>query len=415
MRIEQLSTPADPSSSHTGVAPLIRGKLFEQFSSLLDEIAIQVQSISAEAKNKVDDANDRDLRSERPEKPNSLEKDSTTISQEASLHTNAPLIAEGRHERHDKDTRSKPQSDDTKRAGLKDVKREEKASEAEKTNVQATRREVRSTTSQEQAPLPPGNVQPETSAQKNLSKPVTPGERSEQSLASALVEAVSQTLAPSAAPAAGLQATMQSLVMKNLGISEGVSKASSFTLSSTAGIQASASNSPGQSGGESVLGQKLTQEMNFASRPDTSATAAKRSQAFEQVEKALQEAARSRDGKTISLRLDPPELGRVRVDVSIRDGVLHARLGADSDQISMLLRERAHELQRMLRGLGLNVETVSVSVRGDSQDGLGAFSQNAGAGNFDFGKDSHLSSERDAAGVLTAPKTSPSTDDHWVA
>jgi flagellar hook-length control protein FliK len=88
---------------------------------------------------------------------------------------------------------------------------------------------------------------------------------------------------------------------------------------------------------------------------------------LEKVEAALQKAAESKDGTLISLRLDPPSLGAVRVDVSFKDGLLHARLSADSAQVMQLLRERAPELQVTLRKLGLDVDRVSVSVNsGDS-------------------------------------------------
>lgn len=86
------------------------------------------------------------------------------------------------------------------------------------------------------------------------------------------------------------------------------------------------------------------------------------SRSLEKVEEALKEAARSRDGKTLSLRLDPPSLGSVRVDVSIRDGALHARIAAENPNIQNLLRDKALDLQQSLRSLGLDVEQVTVSV-----------------------------------------------------
>ncbi len=99
------------------------------------------------------------------------------------------------------------------------------------------------------------------------------------------------------------------------------------------------------------------------------------SKILERVESTLKEAARSRDGKTISLRLDPPELGSVKVDVSIRDGSLHARVTAENSQVAGVIREKAHELQSMLRKLGLTVEKVSVSVHDGMPDNGGDFSR----------------------------------------
>jgi len=89
-------------------------------------------------------------------------------------------------------------------------------------------------------------------------------------------------------------------------------------------------------------------------------------QAVEKVEAVLKEAVRAKDGTSISLRLDPPSLGNVKVDVTLREGMLHARLVAESPQVNALLRERAHELQATLRRLGLDVERVSVAVSSEN-------------------------------------------------
>ena len=115
---------------------------------------------------------------------------------------------------------------------------------------------------------------------------------------------------------------------------------------------------------------------------------------MEKVEQALRDAAKSKDGKTISVRLDPPSLGTMRVDVSLRDGALHARVVAESSQVNQMLRERMHEMQSMLRKLGLNVDTVSVSVGSGNEQfeekqasDQRIKSQNGRHGGLDFGAD----------------------------
>jgi len=142
------------------------------------------------------------------------------------------------------------------------------------------------------------------------------------------------------------------------------------------------------------------------------------SHTMERVEQALREAARSRDGKTISLRLDPPDLGKLRVDVSLREGVLHARLMADSTQVSQLLREKSFELQRMLRGLGLEVEQVSVSIR-DSESGRSGFdgsgSSNAKSSEQDQEQAGTALGEQSAAASSANNFQSTVIEDHWVA
>jgi flagellar hook-length control protein FliK len=147
---------------------------------------------------------------------------------------------------------------------------------------------------------------------------------------------------------------------------------------------------------------------------------------MERVESALKEVARAKDGKTISVRLDPPELGTLKIDMSLRDGSLHARVVAESPQVTTLLKEKSHELVQIMRKLGLNVEKVSVSVSDQKE----SFSGNLNG--FDNSaqqfSDQRSGSERrstssggrssghgsgDVLGQLRSATTV--VDDHWVA
>jgi flagellar hook-length control protein FliK len=144
---------------------------------------------------------------------------------------------------------------------------------------------------------------------------------------------------------------------------------------------------------------------------------------MERVESALKEAAKSRDGKTLSFRLDPPQLGQVKVDVSLKDGALHARMVPENAQVATLLREKASELQSTLRRLGLNVETVTVSVGNES----GSISYSGGESSLDgktFQQERNKMPGQEAQVVettfgnelaLQGPATKTVVDDHWVA
>ena len=71
--------------------------------------------------------------------------------------------------------------------------------------------------------------------------------------------------------------------------------------------------------------------------------------------------SRSRGAKQFDIRLDPPELGRVEVRLSIdATGKASAHLSADQPQTLDLLQKDAPALTRALRDAGLDV----------SQDGL---------------------------------------------
>jgi flagellar hook-length control protein FliK len=99
------------------------------------------------------------------------------------------------------------------------------------------------------------------------------------------------------------------------------------------------------------------------------------SKTMERVESALKEVARSKDGKTISLRLDPPSLGTLKIDVTLKDGQLHARFVGESAQVNTLLREQAHDLQQMLRKAGVQAEKIIISVGNDRMTDLNEGSQ----------------------------------------
>lgn len=141
---------------------------------------------------------------------------------------------------------------------------------------------------------------------------------------------------------------------------------------------------------------------------------------MEKVEAALKEAARSRDGSTLSFRLDPPSLGSVKVDVTLRDGALHARLVAEAPAVNALLRERSHELQSLLRKTGLDVDKVSVSVSSDAGTNGGfdaSFANESGSDN----ARRQFASNGAALGKSTLEVSSVSGAasvnilDHWVA
>ncbi len=101
------------------------------------------------------------------------------------------------------------------------------------------------------------------------------------------------------------------------------------------------------------------EETSKTSRPNQRSNMARM---LQRVSETLKEAARSRDGKSITLKLDPVDLGKVRVDVSLREGRLHAKITPDNQEVMQSLRENAHDLQASLRKLGLAVDSVSVSI-----------------------------------------------------
>ena len=136
------------------------------------------------------------------------------------------------------------------------------------------------------------------------------------------------------------------------------------------------------------------------------------------VEEALKEVAKSRDGKTISVRLDPPSLGKVQIDVSMREGSLHARLVAESPAVNQMLREKGVELQMLLRKLGFNVDQVTVSFgsdRNNAGEQSEAGSKDGNANGREFTGDADEESVLENAVAAEALATQQVADDHWIA
>jgi flagellar hook-length control protein FliK len=85
------------------------------------------------------------------------------------------------------------------------------------------------------------------------------------------------------------------------------------------------------------------------------------SRLLEKVSKVAEEVRRSKDGKSVSLELDPPTLGKIRVDMTLKDGGLHARLFSENTAVSELVRQKSSEIQMLLRKVATNLNEVTVS------------------------------------------------------
>lgn len=140
---------------------------------------------------------------------------------------------------------------------------------------------------------------------------------------------------------------------------------------------------------------------------------------MEKVENALKEVARSRDGKTISVRLDPPSLGSLKLDVTLKDGTLHARITVEHAQVATLLRDRAFDLHALLRRAGFNAERVTLTVSegqrfedlaGGDMTGSNAESKGSGA----EGRESEAGGEFGTPNQQGRAKRNEVLD-HWIA
>lgn len=222
------------------------------------------------------------------------------------------------------------------------------------------------------------------------------------------------------------QAVSQYLALTSAGILKNVaSNIASTSSKEITGIEAKNSSSPFSSNPflapQSVALQAKGSESRAAAKSAPKPmTKSAELRTFERVEQVLKEAVKSKDGKSISFRLDPPNLGKVQVDVFFKDGALRARIVPESQQVGNILREKSYELVNSLRKLGLNVEKISLSISTDNfvtgDSGLGTSSQgsNSGNDNRSGGESSNFESQEGSV-VVAAQGNALNNIDHWVA
>lgn len=65
-------------------------------------------------------------------------------------------------------------------------------------------------------------------------------------------------------------------------------------------------------------------------------------------------------GRQLSVQIAPPDLGPLRIDVTVQQGELSARLTTESTVAQQLLQEHLPQLHEALQQLGANVERIDV-------------------------------------------------------
>jgi flagellar hook-length control protein FliK len=108
------------------------------------------------------------------------------------------------------------------------------------------------------------------------------------------------------------------------------------------------------------VGAKSTLDESQSPQVDPSRFVSRVSRAFE--------AANSRGG-AVQLRLSPPELGAMRVELSVQQGVLSAHLETETAAAKSLLIDNLPALRERLAAMDIRVERFDVDVRQDSTGG----------------------------------------------
>ena len=117
----------------------------------------------------------------------------------------------------------------------------------------------------------------------------------------------------------------------------------------------------------------------------------------EQMKDLLAKAIQTRDGNSISVRLNPPELGQMTVKVTQRESKVYARIIPESPEVEALLRQRAGDVTQVLIAAGLKPSQVHVSIGAERTDAeTHQFQDLMGRGSAENGQD--RSRGRDEAG-----------------
>ena len=145
------------------------------------------------------------------------------------------------------------------------------------------------------------------------------------------------------------------------------SSLSSTPSDATAGT-ASSSGSAGIAG-STPLNTSAADPQSLAILPRSAALAAS---AVAQVNVVLQRAGLSKAADSLTVQLDPAELGRVEVKLKMtKDAPVHATVTADRPQTLEILRNDKGALERALQSAGLSTNSGSLSfnLRGDGGAG----------------------------------------------
>lgn len=157
-------------------------------------------------------------------------------------------------------------------------------------------------------------------------------------------------------------------MLRMLGISSG--QPGSTQPSTVVLLDPAAQLQPIQATGNNQAQTALEQPKNQGDLTQTNDTAN-----VARVSRALQNAVMQKGG-TITIRMMPPELGQVRVDIQMHGGKVSANFQTEHQSVQTLMSREMSQLRQALEKQGLTVEKLEVTQRPASSSNAGASSQN---------------------------------------
>jgi flagellar hook-length control protein FliK len=126
-------------------------------------------------------------------------------------------------------------------------------------------------------------------------------------------------------------------------------------------------------------------------------------QRFVQRVEGAMRAAQQRDGR-VQVRLAPPELGSLRIELSVHNGVMAAKLEAETPAARNALLDNLPALRERMAEQNIRIEKFDVDVRRDSQ---GSGGHNAAFDGRDSRHEAGSHERRERSAPLPPPKTTP--------
>ncbi len=101
---------------------------------------------------------------------------------------------------------------------------------------------------------------------------------------------------------------------------------------------------------------------------DSTVRYAQMSENIDRLQKLLQSAASGSGLKSLTMQLNPEELGKLTINLELRDGAVHATIKTDNDTARDLLLSGSDQLKKTLDAAGVKLDSFDVSVNQEGYD-----------------------------------------------
>lgn len=201
----------------------------------------------------------------------------------------------------------------------------------------------------------------EAAAEKPVDAPQTQASSVETPTSTTALEPQSSEPAPSAVVAATPKSSVApASAVAGVAAAQGAAAARAVTSTASASTGSSSNDATAviQSAGPATNARSNATEKTSAANGNSADDAVTRAKLVQRVSRAFQHFGA--EGGSIRLRLAPAELGSVRVEMQIQGGKVNARVVAETEAASTILRDHLADLRSRLESQGMQVESFEI-------------------------------------------------------